>query len=155
MTAALAALDLEGPAAPPRTNGELVFSEPWESRIFGVTVSMHQAGCFEWPAFQGQLIAAIARWEADHADDEAFSYYTCWLQGFESLLAQMGVIEPDQLRGRLAELEARPTGHDHAHGHAHDHGHDDLHDDDHDHGHDHGHDDLHDHDHDAAPVAAG
>ncbi len=66
MTASVVALALEGPAAPPRSNGELVFSEPWESRIFGMAVSMHQAGCFEWAAFQGELIAAIGRWEAAH-----------------------------------------------------------------------------------------
>ncbi|MFD9651474.1 hypothetical protein [Streptomyces mirabilis] len=29
-----APLDIEGPAAPPRSNGELVFAEPWESRAF-------------------------------------------------------------------------------------------------------------------------
>ncbi len=119
MTTAVAALDLEGPAAPPRSNGELVFAEPWESRIFGVAVAMHQAGCFEWPAFQSQLIAAIARWEAG---DEAFSYYTCWLQGLEALLGEMGLIEPSQLRARVEELEARPDGHDHDHDHDHDHG---------------------------------
>jgi hypothetical protein len=66
VTTSVVALDLEGPAAPPRSNGELVFSEPWESRIFGVAVSMHQAGCFEWTAFQAELMAAIARWESTH-----------------------------------------------------------------------------------------
>jgi nitrile hydratase accessory protein len=124
VTTAVVALDLEGPAAPPRSNGELVFAEPWESRIFGVTVSMHQDGRFEWPAFQAELIAAIARWEAEHGEDEAFSYYTCWLQGIEALLAEMGVVEPAQLRARVESLEARPDGHDHDHGHelGHDHG---------------------------------
>jgi nitrile hydratase accessory protein len=113
VTTAVVALDLEGPAAPPRSNGELVFAEPWESRIFGVAVAMHQAGCFEWPAFQSQLIAAIAEWEAGRAGDEPFSYYTCWLQGLEALLAEMGVVEPEQLRARVAEQWARPDGHDH------------------------------------------
>ena len=31
-------LDAEGPAAPPRSNGELVFEAPWEARLFGVTM---------------------------------------------------------------------------------------------------------------------
>lgn len=29
-----APLDVDGPAAPPRANGELVFAEPWESRAW-------------------------------------------------------------------------------------------------------------------------
>ena len=134
MTSSVVALAVEGPAAPPRSNGELVFSEPWESRIFGVAVSMHQAGCFEWPAFQSELIAAIARWEATHqvhdASDspgggEPFSYYTCWLQALESLLDRMGVVAADQLRDRVADQRSRPAGHDHDHDHDHDqnHGH--------------------------------
>ncbi|MFF3919955.1 hypothetical protein ACFYZB_42375 [Streptomyces sp. NPDC001852] len=31
-----APLDTEGPAAPPRSNGELLFAEPWESRACGM-----------------------------------------------------------------------------------------------------------------------
>ena len=34
-----APLDLAGPAAPPRDNGELVFAQPWESRAFGMAVT--------------------------------------------------------------------------------------------------------------------
>ena len=40
-------LDQEGPAAPPRTNGELVFELPWESRVFGLTMSLYEAGQFD------------------------------------------------------------------------------------------------------------
>lgn len=117
---AAVALELEGRAAPPRNNGELVFAEPWESRVFGVAVSLSEAGCFEWSAFQGELIAAIARWEATHDPDEPFSYYTCWLQALESLLDRLGVVGADQLAARLADHRARPHGHDHGHEHHHD-----------------------------------
>ena len=58
-------MDIEGPAAPPRSNGELVFAEPWESRAFGMAVTLYEAGVFAWPQFQAALIARIARWEAD------------------------------------------------------------------------------------------
>ena len=50
-----APLDVEGPAAPPRSNGELVFSEPWESRAFGMAVILYEAGAFTWPRFQAAL----------------------------------------------------------------------------------------------------
>ena len=36
--------ELEGVAAPPRANGELVFAAPWESRVFGVTMALREAG---------------------------------------------------------------------------------------------------------------
>ena len=60
-----APMDMEGPAAPPRSNGELVFAEPWESRAFGMAVTLSEAGVFTWPQFQAALIARIARWRGD------------------------------------------------------------------------------------------
>ena len=57
-------MDLEGAAAPPRSNGELVFAEPWESRAFAMAVALNQADAFTWQRFQAALIARIARWEA-------------------------------------------------------------------------------------------
>ncbi len=111
-------LDTDGTAAPPRANGELVFSEPWESRIFGVTLSLHQAGYFDWPAFQAELIAAIARWEAEGDSATPYRYYDCWLQAFESLVDRLELVEAARLRARIAEHLARPSGHDHDHLHA-------------------------------------
>ena len=125
MTTIPVELDVDGTAAPPRANGELVFAEPWESRIFGVTLSLCQAGYFEWSAFQRELIAAIASWESDHAPDTTYRYYACWLEALESLLEQCDVVERAQIRARVAEHLTRPAGHDHDHDH--DHG-------DHDHG---------------------
>ncbi len=55
-----APLDIEGAAAPPRSNGELAFAAPWESRAFGMAVTLHEAGAFTWPQFQAALIARIA-----------------------------------------------------------------------------------------------
>ena len=40
-----AVVAVDGPAAPPRSNGELVFAEPWESRAFGVAVALARRGC--------------------------------------------------------------------------------------------------------------
>ncbi|MDP9073315.1 MAG: nitrile hydratase accessory protein [Actinomycetota bacterium] len=113
-------LDVDGPAAPPRANGELVFAEPWQSRIFGVTMALYQGGCFEWSAFQAELIAAIERWESSAT--EPYSYYTCWLQAFESLMGRLDLLAPEEMRSRVAELVDRPAGHDHDHGHGHGHG---------------------------------
>ena len=113
-------LDVVGHAAPPRANGELMFAEPWESRAFGLTLALHQSGRFEWDAFREELIAAIARWEADHPDHDGYRYYVCWLDALQRLLGDRGVVPSDAVDGRAVELAARPAGHDHDHDHEHD-----------------------------------
>ena len=105
-------LPREGPAAPPRANGELVFDAPWQSRIFGVTLALHESGRFEWPAFQSRLIEAIARHEADLGGG-AYQYYECWLEAFRQLANDEGWLDASALESLEAELFARPAGHDH------------------------------------------
>jgi nitrile hydratase accessory protein len=105
-------LDVAGPAAPPRRNGELVFQAPWESRLFGLTLSLHRAGLFEWEEFRRLLIAEITRWEKDTAEKE-WSYYERWQAAFEGLLAAKGFCSSSELRDRIEQFEARPPGHDH------------------------------------------
>jgi nitrile hydratase accessory protein len=112
---AAAPLDIDGPAAPPRSNGELVFAEPWESRAFGLAVTLCHAGVFEWSQFQAALVAHIAAWERAHPPGECFSYYHCWLAAAESVLAEAGLIDPNEVIQRAAVLAARPPGHDHNH----------------------------------------
>ena len=126
-----AVLDIEGPAAPPRKNGELVFGAPWESRAFGLAMTLHAGGKFEWEDFRQELIAVIAEWEREHGPDEAWSYYECWVLALERVLNDRGLVGSEEVDSRTAQFAARPHGHDHRH-------------DGHDHDHDHGHGD-HDH----------
>ena len=113
MTAPLA---IDGPAAPPRSNGELVFAAPWEGRAFGLVVSLYEAGAFEWGRFQAALIARIGAWERTHPDDRAgWSYYEHWLGALEDLLAADGTVAAAEITDRAARLAARPSGHDHDH----------------------------------------
>lgn len=54
-------LDVDGVAAPPRRNGEIVFEAPWQSRAFGLCAAIIET-CFggDREPFRQQLIAAIA-----------------------------------------------------------------------------------------------
>ena len=113
---AIAALDAEGPAAPPRRNGELVFGAPWESRLFGLTLSLHRAGLFAWEEFRARLIAEIHAWEASGHPQAEWSYYARWQAAFEALLAAKGLCAPPELELRMRAFAARPDGHDHAPG---------------------------------------
>lgn len=107
-------LDWDGPLSPPRRNGELVFETLWESRLFGMTMTLYEAGAFDWDEFRQRLIAAIAAWEQDHhPDDEAYRYWDRWLDAFERLVAEKALCPASALAARVAELAARPAGHDH------------------------------------------
>ena len=108
-----APLDIEGPAAPPRSNGELVFAEPWESRAFGMTVSLYEAGAFTWPRFQAALVARIAAWEAGAAPGEPYNYYRLWLAALEDVLVGLSAVSTDEVTTRARVLAQRPQGHDH------------------------------------------
>ena len=108
----MADLDLSGPAAPPRKNGELAFEAPWQSRVFGATLALVERGALDWERFRARLIARVAEHDADHPG-ESTPYWSCWLAALESLLADAGVCRPDELALREESLAARPPGHDH------------------------------------------
>jgi nitrile hydratase accessory protein len=108
-------LDTDGPAAPPRLNGELVFAAPWESRVFGIAVALHSQGVFEWDEFRDCLIAEIAGWERQHGREAnaQWSYYSRWLAALETLLVRKGLCAPADVTTREREFADRPAGHDH------------------------------------------
>jgi nitrile hydratase accessory protein len=106
-------LDHDGPAAPPRRNGELVFDAPWESRLFGLTMSLHRAGRFDWEEFRRFLIDEIREWER-RGSEAHWSYYTRWQSALERLLHAKGLCAPAELAERLTTLAGRPPGHDHS-----------------------------------------
>lgn len=106
-------LDMEGPAAPPRPNGELLFESPWEARLFGITMSLFESGLFEWEEFRKLLIDEIQSWEAAGYAEEEWSYYGRWAVAFERLLADKALCATPELHHRAAEFSERPHGHDH------------------------------------------
>jgi nitrile hydratase accessory protein len=93
--------DLPGPAALPRQNGELVFQAPWEGRVFGLAVALHDRQAYAWDEFRDRLIAEIGRAEAD---GEPSSYYERWLASFERLLLEKGLLERAELEARAAAI---------------------------------------------------
>ncbi len=117
MTVQVLPLDVAGPAAPPRSNGELVFAAPWESRAFGLTMALVDRGVLSYDAFREALIARIAGWEAEHPAGECFSYYRCWLQALEQVVLAEALVSADDLALRSRTFARRPAGHDHDHDH--------------------------------------
>ena len=102
--------DMDGPSALPRKNGELVFEDVWEGRAFGLATAMHEGHRFDWEELRGRLIEEIA-----HADahGEASGYYERWLDAFERLLVEKGLVAPEEVAARTVELAARSPEDDH------------------------------------------
>jgi len=95
--------ELDGLAAVPRKNGELVFQAPWEGRAFGMAVAMSDRRLYSWTDFRGRLVDEIA--SADASDRES-SYYERWLASLESLVIAHGFVTQQELDARTAEYEA-------------------------------------------------
>jgi hypothetical protein len=85
-------LDADGPAAPPRANGELAFEHPWESRLFATTMALCDAGLVDYETFRERLIEEIA------ARPDA--YWSSWQDALESLLADSAVVDAAELAAR-------------------------------------------------------
>ena len=139
MSDALSRLDAEGPAAPPRANGELCFDAPWQSRVFGMTMTLCDQGCLAWDDFRQRLIEEIGRWDRAHAGDPDrpgpeggpnadYRYWEHWLTALTRSLGDRALLDPGQLADRERAFAERPPGHDHGHDHSHDHGHGHRHD---------------------------
>ncbi len=93
---------MAGQAALPRKNGELVFDEPWQGRVFGMAVALHEQGLYDWDEFRGALIAQI---QAAEARPGPFVYYEIWLATFEGLLADRGIVTREELEETTYQFE--------------------------------------------------
>jgi nitrile hydratase accessory protein len=117
MTEVLDGTSIEGL---PRSNGELVFEQPWESRAFGLAAALADQGLFSWKDFQTGLIAEVA---ADESAPGEYRYYERWLDTLEGLLRKRGIVSASDIDERADVLCHRPAGHDHRDGEEHDHEH--------------------------------
>lgn len=92
--------NMEGNAALPRKNGELVFQAPWEGRAFGIAVALNADGFYEWRDFREQLVGEIASTEKSGSPS---SYYEQWLASLEKVVIAKGFISQQELDTRTAE----------------------------------------------------
>lgn len=115
--------DGDSPAAPPRANGELVFTAAWQSRLFATTMRLWEQDRFEWDTFRDRLIAEIAAHEAElgfdrnhpggaaPAEDPRYDYWGCWLRALEGVLTELQLVSAPELAVRGEAIAARPPDH--------------------------------------------
>jgi nitrile hydratase accessory protein len=110
--------ELEGSAAIPRSNGEPTFDAPWQSRAFGMVVSLHESGLYPWEEFKTLLIEEIEHCGISDTCDPSV-YYRQFAGAFVRLLQRKGILTAEELDRRTAE-ERRALAHagEHA-GHSH------------------------------------
>ena len=98
--------EMSGSSALPRSNGELVFENPWEGRAFGVAVALTHAGRYEWREFNSVFIEHIAK--AEQSDDPS-TYYQRWLAALEELALQKGLVSAQELDQRAQQFAAEDS----------------------------------------------
>ena len=97
---------------PPMANGEVIFEEPWQGRVFAMTILLNKAGLFSWDEFQSELILTIEQWEREGDKSEDYKYYERFSDALNSLLGKKGLLQEKSLLKELRYVN-RPHGHDH------------------------------------------
>ncbi len=96
--------NMEGAAALPRQNGELVFEAPWQGRAFGLAVGLHQRGGYDWEEFRRRLIAQIQASACE--DGPPPGYYEHWLAALERLVLERGLVDREEFQRRVQEYRS-------------------------------------------------
>jgi hypothetical protein len=91
---------MDGAAALPRDNGELVFGAPWEGRGLAVAVTLVNRLDLPWDAFRSRLVAAITA-------DSARPYYESWAVALESLVLDLRLTTSEAIEA-ATPLERHP-----------------------------------------------
>jgi nitrile hydratase accessory protein len=85
---------LDGEAAPPRENGELIFAEPWHARVFALAVALVEKLDLDWDEFRRRVIEQIAR-------DPDRPYYESWAAALEDLVLSLGLATDEAITAAL------------------------------------------------------
>lgn len=93
--------DTAGPLpGQPRDADGPVFREPWEAQAFALAVELCEAGHFTWSEWAEALGAEIKAAQAAGDPDLGDTYYRHWLRALERLVADKGVLDPEQIDAR-------------------------------------------------------
>lgn len=85
--AALSAGDVGAPA----------FGEPWHAQVFGLAMTLSQAGVFSWADWVATFSAEIRRNPQTADETVEGSYYRQWSEALITLLGQTGHLDADEL----------------------------------------------------------
>ncbi len=78
--------------APPLSDEQSVFAEPWQATAFALTVALHQKGLFSWPEWAATLSRHIAT-----EPDDGRRYHVFWLRALEEMVERLQLGRADEL----------------------------------------------------------
>ena len=93
-----------------------VFAEPWNARIFALTLALSERQLFSLGDFQAALIARVSRHETTASVSGEADYYTLWMAALEDLLGARDLLPRDRLHD-LEHVVSRDAASRRAHQH--------------------------------------
>ena len=93
-------LDLQSLAGLPQDDAGPVFEEPWEAQAFALAVELSQQGVFTWKEWVAALADEIQEARNAGHPDLGDTYYQHWTRALTRLVADKGVVTPNQLEER-------------------------------------------------------
>lgn len=73
----------------PAKNGEPVFDEPWQARVFAMAVYLNQTGAFTWKEWADRFSNHIAEFEIGNKIKNSNDYYTLWTKTLENYAQEL------------------------------------------------------------------
>lgn len=81
---------VQSPGLPVSTEGDPVFSEPWQASAFALTVHLHERGLFGWGEWAKALSTEVRK--PDRAEDGS-DYFEAWVAALSAILCEKGVAD--------------------------------------------------------------
>lgn len=78
---------------------EPVFEEPWHAQLFALTVHLNESGRFAWPDWAARFSKTLASHGLTRDLDGGDDYFHAWLETLETLLAEDGLADPQDVAG--------------------------------------------------------
>lgn len=89
-----------------------MFQAPWEARAFAIVNQLSADNYYSWPEWTHYLANEISATEQVSAGDR--TYYEQWLNASEKLLIDKGLLTPEAIEHKVAELlSEREAEHQH------------------------------------------
>lgn len=81
---------------------EPLFQAPWEARAFALVHQLSADHYYSWPEWTHYLVHEISATEQVCPGEK--TYYEQWLNAYEKLLTDKGLLTPAAIQHKIAEL---------------------------------------------------
>ncbi|MCO5730243.1 nitrile hydratase accessory protein [Rhizobium sp. SSA_523] len=79
---------------PRSAEGDPVFAEPWQAKVFGLTLHLYEKGLFTWSEWADHLSGELHR---PGRCEGGSDYFEAWTAALSQLLEGKGILDPSTL----------------------------------------------------------